>query len=348
MKSTDRSWIDLFHKDERNILFIEVDKNYIDHFNLEQVNYNFEIEKSELFNIIANRKSIGDLSEKYSIDLINRELSILYCFIHSEYSLTDDGLSKYRKKLSHNNLIGCPRVSCKNYQCVPFLNIDSNGSSIKLYCHCCRERYEIPSYLDIFTSSFQLKSGWLDKFTSKYKDDLEANVNLPSKHVPKIFGFKVRYEPKLNDKRKKMELVIPEIQEDILNSHIINGLSINFVKLVDCYKSGDFYGTATKARELSSLNSEFKYIAVNALLKYLVKGGFPNVKDFLNFDIDLKGCDLKAIHICENDVKTEMTPGLFYRIREELGKEMSALCIRTEPFKFVLNRVLSTSIKKSR
>ena len=190
---TQNEWIPWFLMQPRGKYFVHIDENYLSKiFNYYGIRQKVNMFSAALELIIKSyvQPKHADMSLKSQAIVIEQQAETLYGLLHSRYIITDEGMKKMKEKYMNKEFPTCPRKLCQNVTCLPYgISNELNEYSVKLFCPCCREIYNIqdPEMNKVDGAFFG--PSWVHPFMAKYPElfkDLNKNI-----YTPTIYGFKI-------------------------------------------------------------------------------------------------------------------------------------------------------------
>lgn len=200
-------WIDLFLRIKGNEYFCDIDDDYIrDRFNLTGLNQ--EVSKlPTLVDIITDMTDV-ELQPEEHREALEHNARILYGLVHARYILTQRGLSKMYEKYKNGDFGYCPRVHCQLHPLLPIgLTDQPRINSVKLYCAKCEDLYNPKSGRHAIVDGACFGTSFPAMFFQNFPQALP--IHSKETYVPKMFGFKIHEQAKLdrwrNLQRQKLE-----------------------------------------------------------------------------------------------------------------------------------------------
>ncbi|KAL7717648.1 Casein kinase II subunit beta [Entamoeba marina] len=204
---SDLTWTEWFCSLHGNEYLVPVNEGFIeDPFNIyglkEQIPH-YEEALEVVLNCDTTEYSRNGIDEA----TIQQSAEMLYGLIHARYIVTQEGLSKMKKKIQDTTFGVCPRVSCHSQPLLP-VGISNllNKETVKVYCPKCNDIY-LPtsphsSRLDgaffgkSFPHLFVLQHPTIvfpnpTHISSEDSDSSEESSSDENAYEPRIFGFRI-------------------------------------------------------------------------------------------------------------------------------------------------------------
>jgi casein kinase II subunit beta len=160
-EKSNHSWIDSFLEQPESNWFCRIPTSYInDTFNTYGLCLDAPHRKSAFSQLLGNADNSSDSFDSDSEDEIEKATEQLYGLIHARYIFTAEGVAEMTKKFNEGVFGKCPRYECHESHLIPIgLTDRPNVETVKSYCFCCKQVYEVdPAYSTLdgayFTKSF--------------------------------------------------------------------------------------------------------------------------------------------------------------------------------------------------
>jgi casein kinase II subunit beta len=180
-----KGWIDSFLLTPAGRIFTRVDAAFLSsQFNYYDIKHNFP-------DIDAAQKALHRGPDK---EITQAMLQSLYGALHARFLLTKSGMDQMLVKYTAQHFQTCPRVFCKNVQCLPYGVSEQTGrANVKMYCPHCGDIYNTqgPDFKRIDGAWFG--PNWVHIFVQRNRD-LVIPKEGHKVYIPRIFGFKI-YHP---------------------------------------------------------------------------------------------------------------------------------------------------------
>ena len=187
-------WISWFLQQPRGKFFVHIDSKYLSTtFNYYGIRQKVNMFTAALELILKNyvQPIHADMSLMSQAVVVEHQAETLYGLLHSRYIITNEGLEKMKIKYINKDFPTCPRKMCKNITCLPYgVSNDLNEYSVKLFCPCCREVYNLPkdSEMNKVDGAF-FGPSWVHPFIAKFPElfkDFNKEI-----YIPTIYGFRI-------------------------------------------------------------------------------------------------------------------------------------------------------------
>lgn len=191
-------WIDSYLSSAKGKILAKIDEEFIENtFNITGLKPKIKY-FTPAYELIKRNTTVsahGKIDQKR----IEADSELLYGLIHARFLLTKNGMQqmyeKYQKKLFQE----CPRVYCKDVQCIPYgISEEIGVEKIKMFCPSCQDIYEVEDndIKDLDGSCYG--PSWVHMFLQKYPSIIPKEP--PKVYVPKIYGYLVcHYSDKIEE-----------------------------------------------------------------------------------------------------------------------------------------------------